>query len=78
MYYIIIHYKLNKEKGKQLNSIVKTTNFAKSKANERKAMKEINIYGDIVAFKYWDDDSEFDLKDLKNALSSIDIEEGGG
>lgn len=77
MYYIIIHYELNKEKGKQLNSIVKTTNFAKSKANKRNLMKEINIYGDIVAFKYWDDDSEFDLKDLKNALSSIDIEEGG-
>lgn len=38
-------------------------------------MHEIDIYGDIVAFKYWGD-NEFDLKDLKNKLSELTINEG--
>lgn len=36
-------------------------------------MKEINIYGDIVAFKFWEDGNEYDLKDLKEALNSLDV-----
>lgn len=36
---------------------------------------EILIYGDIVPFKWWGD-SEYDLSDLNNALSSISIAEG--
>lgn len=36
---------------------------------------EILIYGDIVPFKWWGD-SEYDLADLNNALSSLTIAEG--
>lgn len=37
---------------------------------------EINIYGDIVPFKWFNDGSEYDLKDLNNSLSTISTEEG--
>ncbi|MGL5233842.1 MAG: Clp protease ClpP [Empedobacter falsenii] len=36
---------------------------------------EIKIYGDIVPFKWANDGSEFDLKDLNNALSTLNVEE---
>ena len=39
-------------------------------------MKEINIYGDIVPFKWMNDGSEFDLKDINTLLSNLDINEG--
>lgn len=40
-------------------------------------MREINIYGDIVPFKWFNDGSEFDLQDLNKALSSAsDMSEG--
>ncbi len=32
---------------------------------------EIFIYGDIVPFKWLNDGSEYDLKDLRDSLSSI-------
>src|SRR5690606_8257189 len=37
---------------------------------------EINIYGDIVPFKWLNDGSEYDLKDLNASLSAITPEEG--
>lgn len=37
---------------------------------------EINIYGDIVPFKWFNDGSEYDLKDLNNSLSTITPAEG--
>ncbi|WP_027378180.1 ATP-dependent Clp protease proteolytic subunit [Chryseobacterium daeguense] len=37
---------------------------------------EINIYGDIVPFKWLNDGSEYDLKDLRDSLNSLDIKEG--
>lgn len=39
-------------------------------------MAEIKIYGDIVPFKWLNDGSEYDLKDLNTALDAIDIKEG--
>src|SRR5690606_23692947 len=36
---------------------------------------EINIYGDIVPFKWLNDGSEYDLKDLNASLSAIVPEE---
>lgn len=39
-------------------------------------MKEIKIYGDIVPFKWYTDGSEYDLSDLNNSLSSLEIAEG--
>lgn len=38
-------------------------------------MPQIDIYGDIVAFKYFDNGNEYDLADLKNALNNLDINE---
>jgi ATP-dependent protease ClpP protease subunit len=37
---------------------------------------EINIYGDIVAFKYWNDGSEYDRSDLNKAIDSLDLKKG--
>lgn len=37
-------------------------------------MHEIDIYGDIVAFKCWGD-NEYSLKDLKDSLANLDIKE---
>lgn len=37
---------------------------------------EINIYGDIVPFKWLNDGSEYDLKDLRDSLNSLAIQEG--
>lgn len=37
---------------------------------------EINIYGDIVPFKWYDDGSEFDIESLNTALNSINPESG--
>lgn len=34
-------------------------------------MREINIYGDIVPFKWYGDGTEYDLYDLNDALSSV-------
>lgn len=40
-------------------------------------MKEINIYGDIVPFKWYGDGTEYDLYDLNDALNSVaDLAEG--
>ena len=39
-------------------------------------MHEIFIYGEIVPFKYWGGDSEFDLNDLNKALQALDVKEG--
>ena len=39
------------------------------------AVHEINIYGDIVPFKFYNDGTEYDLKDLNNSLSAISTEE---
>ncbi len=39
-------------------------------------MAEIKIYGDIVPFKWYNDGSEYDLKDLANALDGLDVKEG--
>ena len=55
---------------------MKTSNFVLFLNKRQNEMKEINIYGDLVPFKYWDDDSAIDLKDLRNALSDIEISEG--
>lgn len=38
------------------------------------AVHEINIYGDIVPFKWFNDGSEYDLKDLNDSLSGITTE----
>lgn len=38
-------------------------------------MAEIKIYGDIVPFKWSNDGSEYDLKDLLNDLKGLDISE---
>lgn len=40
------------------------------------AVHEINIYGDIVPFKWFNDGSEYDLKELNKALGNIFAEEG--
>lgn len=37
---------------------------------------EINIYGDIVAFKYWNDGTEYDRSDLNNAIDGLDLKKG--
>lgn len=37
---------------------------------------EINIYGDIVPFKMFNDGSEFDRSDLNEVLESLDLKEG--
>lgn len=37
---------------------------------------EINIYGDIVPFKYWNDGSEYDRSDLNTAIDNLDLKEG--
>lgn len=37
---------------------------------------EIKIYGDIVPFKWVNDGSEYDLKDLNNSLSNLTVSEG--
>ncbi|SHJ20346.1 ATP-dependent protease ClpP, protease subunit [Cruoricaptor ignavus] len=37
---------------------------------------EINIYGDIVPFKWYDDGTEFDIESLNSALNSINPESG--
>lgn len=37
---------------------------------------EIKIYGDIVPFKWLNDGSEYDLKDLSDSLDALDIKEG--
>lgn len=37
---------------------------------------EINIYGDIVPFKMWNDGSEYDRADLNNAIDGLDLQEG--
>lgn len=37
---------------------------------------EINIYGDIVPFKWWDDGMEYDIASLNKALSEINPESG--
>ncbi len=34
---------------------------------------EINIYGDIVPFKWWNDGSEYDLQSLNDDLNAIDF-----
>ena len=39
-------------------------------------MAEIKIYGDIVSFKWFNDGSEYDLKDLDTALSALSMKEG--
>lgn len=39
-------------------------------------MAEIKIYGDIVPFKWLNDGSEYDLKDLNTGLDSLNIAEG--
>lgn len=39
-------------------------------------MHEINIYGDIVAFNYLNDGTEYDLKNLKESLSKLSINKG--
>ena len=39
-------------------------------------MAEIKIYGDIVPFKWFNDGSEYDLKDLDIALSALSMKEG--
>lgn len=39
-------------------------------------MAEIKIYGDIVPFKWFNDGSEYDLKDLDTALSALSMKEG--
>ena len=39
-------------------------------------MAEIKIYGDIVPFKWYNDGSEYDLKDLDTALSALSMKEG--
>lgn len=38
--------------------------------------KEIKIYGDIVPFKWLNDDTEYSLKDLSDSLDALDIKEG--
>ena len=40
------------------------------------ATHEINIYGDIVLFKWMNDGSEFDRADLNNAIDNLDLQEG--
>lgn len=40
------------------------------------AVHEIKIYGDIVPFKWFNDGSEYDLKDLNSAISGIEFSEG--
>lgn len=37
---------------------------------------EIKIYGDIVPFKWFNDGSECDLKDVNSSLSALKVEEG--
>ena len=37
---------------------------------------EINIYGDIVPFKFFKDGSEFDRSDLNSAIDVLNLEEG--
>src|SRR5690606_14384592 len=37
---------------------------------------EINIYGDIVPFKWLNDGSEFDRADLNKAIDALDLQEG--
>ena len=37
---------------------------------------EIKIYGDIVPFKWYNDGSEYDLSDLNNSLSALEVSEG--
>lgn len=39
-------------------------------------MAEIKIYGDIVPFKWYNDGSEIDLKDVSDALDALEIAEG--
>ena len=39
-------------------------------------MAEIKIYGDIVPFKWFNDGSEYDLKDIDTALSALSMKEG--
>lgn len=39
-------------------------------------MAEIKIYGDIVPFKWYNDGSEIDLKDVSDMLSALSIKEG--
>ena len=39
-------------------------------------MAEIKIFGDIVPFKWFNDGSEYDLKDLDTALSALSMKEG--
>ncbi len=39
-------------------------------------MHEINIYGDIVPFKWYDDGSEFDVSDFNKAIKEIDFKDG--
>lgn len=40
------------------------------------AVHEINIYGDIVPFKWFKDGSEFDRSDLNSAIDGLDLQEG--
>lgn len=40
------------------------------------AVHEINIYGDIVPFKWFNDGTEYDLSDLTNSLSNLTVEKG--
>lgn len=37
---------------------------------------EINIYGDIVPFKWYNDGTEFDRADLNNLIDNLDLNEG--
>ena len=39
-------------------------------------MKEINIYGDLVAHKFWEDGSEYDLSSLNRDLAALAVAEG--
>ena len=40
------------------------------------AVHEINIYGDIVPFKWCNDGSEFDRADLNSVIDSLGLQEG--
>lgn len=37
---------------------------------------EINIYGDIVPFKFWNDGTEYDRSDLNKAIDALDLKTG--
>lgn len=40
------------------------------------AVHEINIYGDIVPFKWFADGAEYDRSDLNDAIDALDLQEG--